>query len=270
MVDHPKFKELIDYLSNLGSAVIAYSGGTDSTLLIAAAKIALNDKFVAITIDTPYIARWEIEEAVEICEKLEVKHKIIKAEIINAIKTNPLDRCYLCKSYLFTELIEEAKKLGIPYVIDGTNLDDKGDYRPGRKALKELEIKSPLLETGIGKELIREFSRKLGLPTWDKPAYACLLTRIPYNVNITYSELRRIEKSENYLMDQGFRAVRVRSHGKIARIEVPEEKIRDLLEKNRKKDISNALKSFGFQFVTIDMDGYRMGSFLPDNTKTNN
>jgi uncharacterized protein len=270
MIDHPKFKELIDYLANLGSAVIAYSGGTDSTLLIAAAKIALNDNFIAFTIDTPYIARWEIEEAVEICKKLGVKHKVIKEEMIDAIKTNPLDRCYLCKNHLFSGLLNEAKKLGIQYVIDGTNLDDKGDYRPGRKALKELKIKSPLLETGIGKKLIREFSRKLNLPTWNKPAYACLLTRIPYNENITYSELRRIEKSEKFLMDQGFRAVRVRSHGRIARIEIPKEKIQSFLEKNRDKAISNALKSFGFQFVTIDMDGYRMGSFLPDDTKSNN
>ena len=184
--------------------------------------------------------------------------------MIDEIKNNPMNRCYLCKTHLFTGLLEEAKKLGIPYVIDGTNLDDKGDYRPGRQALKELEIKSPLLETGIGKKLIREFSKQLGLPTWDKPAYACLLTRIPYDTNISFSEIKRIELSENFLMEQGFRAVRVRSHSMIARIEVPQNKIPELLQKNKDKKISDAIRGFGFQFVTIDMDGYRMGSFLPD------
>lgn len=269
MIDHPKFKELIQYLSRLGSAVIAYSGGTDSTLLIAAAKMALNDNFVAFTIDTPYIARWEIDEAIEICKDLKIRHKVIQSEMIDEIKNNPLNRCYLCKTHLFTGLLEEARKLGIPYVIDGTNLDDKGDYRPGRQALKELEIKSPLLETGIGKELIREFSKQLGLPTWDKPAYACLLTRIPYDTNINFSEIKRIELSENFLMEQGFRAVRVRSHNLIARIEIPKDKIPELLQKNKDKKISDAIRGFGFQFVTIDMDGYRMGSFLTDKDHVN-
>ena len=262
MIEHPKFKKLVKYLEALDSAIIAYSGGTDSTFLLAAAQIALKEKFLAITIDTPYIARWEIEEAVEICETLGVKHRIIQSEIINSIKNNPKDRCYLCKKHLFTGLLEEARKENIQYVLDGTNLDDIGDYRPGRRALKELEIKSPLLETGIGKSLIREFSRQLNLKTWDKPAYACLLTRIPYDTQIEDDELQRIEQSEAFLMDKGFRAVRVRSHGNIARIEIPKEQLSDLLRLNESNEISDMLKKFGYQFVSIDMDGYRMGSYL--------
>lgn len=262
MIEHPKFKELVNYLKNLDSAIIAYSGGTDSTFLLAAAQIALKEKFLAITIDTPYIARWEIEEAVEICETLGVKHRIIQSEIINSIKNNPKDRCYLCKKHLFTGLLEEARKENIQYVLDGTNLDDIGDYRPGRRALKELEIKSPLLETGIGKSLIREFSRQLNLKTWDKPAYACLLTRIPYDTQIKDDELQRIEQSETFLMKKGFRAVRVRSHGDIARIEIPKDQLPELLRLNETNEISDKLKKLGYQFVSIDMDGYRMGSYL--------
>ncbi|MDX2442534.1 MAG: ATP-dependent sacrificial sulfur transferase LarE [Bacteroidales bacterium] len=262
MIDHPKFIELVEYLEKLDSAVIAYSGGTDSTFLLAVAQISLKEKFLAITIDTPYIARWEIKEAIEICEDLGVRHKVIQSEIINSIKNNPKDRCYLCKKHLFTGLLEEARKENIKYVLDGTNLDDMGDYRPGRRALKELEIKSPLLETGIGKDLIRKFSKELNLKTWDKPAYACLLTRIPYDVEIKNEELERIELSEAYLMSRGFRAVRVRSHGGIARIEIPKEQLPELLLLNNTNVISNKLKSFGYQFVSIDMEGYRMGSYL--------
>ena len=264
MIEHNKFKELVKYLENLGSGVIAYSGGTDSTFLLAVAQIALKENFLAFTIDTPYIARWEIKEAIEICEKLGVRHKIIRSEMISSIKNNPKDRCYLCKKHLFTGLLEEAKKEGIKYVLDGTNLDDMGDYGPGRRALKELEIKSPLLETGIGKQLIRKFSRQLNLNTWDKPAYACLLTRIPYDVEIKDEELERIERSEEFLMKNGFRAVRVRSHGNIARIEIPKENLPELLKKNQSNEISDKLKSFGYQFVSVDMEGYRMGSYLVD------
>lgn len=262
MIDHPKFLELVEYLKKLDSAVIAYSGGTDSTFLLAVAQIALKEKFLAITIDTPYIARWEIKEAIEICDDLGVRHNVIRSEIINSIKNNPKDRCYLCKKHLFTGLLEEATKENIKYVLDGTNLDDMGDYRPGRRALKELKIKSPLLETGIGKDLIRKFSKELNLNTWNKPAYACLLTRIPYDVEIKNEELERIELSEAYLMSRGFRAVRVRSHGEIARIEIPKKQLPQLLLLNNSSEISNKLKSFGYQFVSIDMEGYRMGSYL--------
>ena len=259
-IDHPKFRDLITYLEGLGSVALAYSGGTDSTFLMAAGKIALGDNILAFTIDTPYIARWEIEEASDICKQLGVKHKILNSEIISSIENNPENRCYLCKQHLFSSLLKEASSLGFPYVMDGTNLDDTGDHRPGMRALKELKIKSPLLETGIGKEMIRKFSKELGLPTWDKPAYACLLTRLPFDTKITKTELRKIEESETYLMKRGFRAIRVRSHGKLARIEVPNDRIQELLEPCLASDISRELKKIGYQHVTIDMDGYKMGS----------
>ena len=259
-IDHPKFKELIAYLKELGSVALAYSGGTDSTFLMAAGKIVLGDNLLAYTIDTPYIARWEIEEASEICKQLGVKHEIINSEIISSIQNNPEDRCYLCKQHLFSSLLKKAADLGFPYVMDGTNLDDKGDHRPGMRALKELKIKSPLLETGIGKKLIRKFSKELGLPTWDKPAYACLLTRIPFETKITITELQKIEKAETYLMKMGFRAIRVRSHDKLARIEVPIDRIQELIQPGLASEISQELKRIGYQYVTIDMDGYKMGS----------
>ena len=259
-IDHPKFKKLIAYLKELGSVALAYSGGTDSTFLMAAAKIALGDNLLAFTIDTPYIARWEIEEASEICQQLGVKHKIINSEIISSIQNNPENRCYLCKQHLFSSLLKEASDLGFPFVIDGTNLDDKGDYRPGMRALKELKIKSPLLETGIGKELIRKFSKELGLPTWDKPAYACLLTRLPFDTKITKAELQKIEKAETYLMKLGFRAIRVRSHDNLARIEVPVNRIQELIEPGIASEVSRELKKIGYQYIAIDMDGYKMGN----------
>lgn len=259
-IDHPKFKELITYLERLGSMALAYSGGTDSTFLMAAGKIALGDHLLAFTIDTPYIARWEIEEASEICKQLGVKHKILNSEIISSIENNPENRCYLCKQHLFSSLLKEASALGFSSVVDGTNLDDKGDHRPGMRALKELKIKSPLLETGIGKELIRKFSKELGLPTWNKPAYACLLTRIPFDTKITKTELQKIESAETYLMKIGFRAIRVRSHEKLARIEVPMDRIQELIEPGIASEISRELKKIGYQYVTIDMDGYKMGS----------
>jgi len=259
-INHPKFIELINYLEGLGSAALAYSGGTDSTFLMAAAKLAMGDKLLAFTIDTPYIARWEIEEASEICQHIGVKHEIINSEIISSIKNNPENRCYLCKQHLFSSLLKKASDLGFPYVMDGTNLDDKGDNRPGMKALKELQIRSPLLETGIGKEMIREFSKELGLPTWDKPAYACLLTRLPFDTKITQAELQKIERSETCLMKEGFKAIRVRSHGELARIEVPRDRIQELLEPGLASKISQELKKIGYQYVTIDLDGYKMGS----------
>jgi len=259
-INHQKFEELITYLEGLGSAALAYSGGTDSTFLMAAGKIAFGDKLLAFTIDTPYIARWEIVEASEICKQLGVKHKILNSEIISSIENNPENRCYLCKQHLFSSLSKEASKLGFSYVMDGTNLDDKGDHRPGMRALKELEIKSPLLETGIGKELIRKFSKELGLPTWDKPAYACLLTRLPFDTKITKTELQKIEKAETYLMKMGFRAIRVRSHNKLARIEVPVNRIQELIKPGLASEISRELKSIGYQYVTIDIAGYEMGS----------
>lgn len=261
MINDKKYESLISYLKGLGSVVIAFSGGVDSTFLMQAAKEALEDKVLAVTIASPYIPAWEIKEAKELVKELNVKHEIVEVPVIlDAIKNNPEDRCYLCKHFVFSKIKELQKEKGFSHVIDGTNLDDTKDYRPGMRALKELDIVSPLLENNIAKDDIRRFSKELGLVTWDKPAYACLLSRIPYNQEIKVEELDRIEKAEKYLMESGFRAVRVRSHGNLARIEVPENYIFKLFNKDLLRDVSRTLKNIGFRYVTIDTEGYRTGS----------
>lgn len=261
MIDNKKYEDLISYLKKLNKVVIAFSGGVDSTFLIKAAKEALGNNAIAITVVSPYIPKWEIEEAKLIAKSIGIRHEFLEIPIIiDEIKFNPLDRCYLCKKAIFSKIKELAQSYGCKYVIDGTNADDTKDYRPGLKALGELNIKSPLLEKEITKSEIREFSKELKLPTWDKPSYACLLSRIPYDEEIKIEDLERVEKSEKYLMDLGFRAIRVRCHGELARIEVPKDKISQIIENNLTERISESLKGFGFKYITLDIDGYRTGS----------
>jgi uncharacterized protein len=261
MLAHPKYKKLIAFLKDLGSVAVAFSGGVDSTFLLAASKEALQDRVLAMTVRAPYIAGWEIDEAVDLCKELGIRHTIIEAAIPEDIKDNPPDRCYLCKKKIFTTLINTAGSNGIPHVLDGTNSDDPSDHRPGLKALEELGVISPLLKTGITKGEVRDFSRQLGLPTWDKPAYACLLTRLPHGVEVKQEELARIERAEKVLMDMGFRAVRVRSHGKLARIETDRRFIVEMVSVDKANEIAAAFRKIGFEFITIDLEGYRTGSF---------
>lgn len=261
MIENIKYKSLINYLKELGSVVVAFSGGVDSTFVSKAAKEALGDKALALTVVAPYIPKWEIEEAKIAAKEIGIRHELLNVPvIIDEIKFNPSDRCYLCKTAVFTKIKERAAKEGFKYVIDGTNADDTKDYRPGLRALKELHIKSPLLENGIVKAEVRAFSKELGLKTWDKPSYACLLSRIPYDEEIKTEELDRIEKAEKYLIDLGFRAVRVRSHKDLARIEVPKEHIVKLFNDNLFGTVAKQLKEFGFKYVTLDLEGYRTGS----------
>lgn len=261
MLNHDKYKKLIAHLKKLESVVIAFSGGVDSTFLIKAAQEALGDKALALTVVSPYIPKWEIEEAKELIKELGIRHEFLEVPVIlDEIKYNPEERCYLCKTFIFSKIKEVALHKGYKYVLDGTNADDTKDYRPGLRALRELEIQSPLLENDITKDEIRLFSKELGLHTWDKPAYACLLSRIPYGEEIKTEELDRIEKAEKYLMDLGFRAVRVRSHKDLARIEVAKQHMEKILETTLLDTISKQLKAYGFKYVTLDMEGYRMGS----------
>lgn len=255
-----KYMSLVRYLKGLEKVLVAFSGGVDSTFLLKAAKDAIGENALAVTFNSPYIPSWEIEEAKEFTKDLAVKHLIINMPIINEIKDNPENRCYLCKKAVFRSAIDAAEKENIKYVLDGTNADDTRDYRPGMKALKELNIKSPLLELGFTKEDIRLISKELGLLTWDKPAYACLLSRIPYGEKIEIEKLKKIEKAEMYLMSLGFKAVRVRSHEDIARIEVPKNQRFKFLNEELLDDIVNNLKSYGFKYVTLDLEGYRTGS----------
>lgn len=261
MIQNEKYTNLIAYLKKLDKVVLAFSGGVDSTFLLKAAKEALGNNMKAVTILSPYIPKWEVEEAKTLVKALKVKHEMIEVPIIDAIKDNPEDRCYLCKKAIFSMIQDLAKKEGYHYVIDGTNFDDIGDYRPGLKALGELEVKSPLLECQLTKNDIRELSKELGLNTWDKPPYACLLTRIPYGNELKVEDFEKIEEAEKYMMNIGFRAVRVRCHGNLARIEVNKEDRVKLFDETMLDNIASKLKEIGFKYITMDLEGYRIGSF---------
>ena len=261
MDQNSKYTSLQRELKKMGSLVVAFSGGVDSTFLLAAAREALGDGVKAVTVSTPYVAGWEEKEAVQIARDLKVPHQVIRHPVFEEIRENPPQRCYLCKKHIFTSIFEEAEKQGFRYVADGTNVDDYKDIRPGIRALRELGVKSPLADCGINKQDIREFSRQMGLPTWDKPAYACLLSRLPFHTTIRQELLDRIEQAELLVRDAGFPAARVRTHQEIARIEVPPDQLESFLKKASEIHLAHQLKKLGYKYVTLDMEGYRMGSF---------
>ena len=252
---------MINYLKNLQNVVLAFSGGLDSTFLLKAAHEALGDNLKAVTIKTPYVPEWEIKEAKQFATNMGVTFEILDVPIINEIRNNPQNRCYLCKKAIFNQIKDIAQREGYLHVIDGTNLDDIGDYRPGLKALKELNIKSPLLDCKLNKSEIRTLSKELGLITWNKPSFACLLTRIPYGNKLKEEDFVKIEKAEKYMMQNGLKALRVRCHTDLARIEVDKEYKSKLFDEELLEEISNKFKEFGFKYVTLDLEGYRMGSF---------
>lgn len=248
-------------LSQKNNLAVAFSGGTDSTFLLKIAHRVLKDNVRAFTISSMYIAQREINDARKFTDRHHIAHEIIELPIIDTIKYNPSDRCYFCKTSIFTKLLNEAEKAGIEFVADGTNIDDLEFYRPGLKALNELGILSPLKEHGFTKNDIREASKSLDLSTWNKPAYACLLTRLPYGTIISQEKLRRVEASEDYLISLGFEGARVRSHGNLARIEVLPRHMARIMDFKLLKKITRKLKEIGYQFVALDTEGYKSGSF---------
>ena len=243
-------------------AAIAFSGGVDSTFLLACAQAALGDRAIAYTVVSDFFPKWEQRDAKEMAARIGARHEVIHLDVLHVpeIAQNGPKRCYHCKKHLFSAILERARAQGITTLCDGSNEDDKGDYRPGMQGAEELGTRSPLLELGLGKAEIRAASARLQLPTAAKPAYACLATRIPTGERVTKEKLERIDDAEAYLHAQGFQAVRVRCHDAIARIEVASEELARFCREADFAAISQALKALGFAFVTLDLSGYRTGS----------
>jgi len=252
---------LRDSLASLDSVIVAYSGGVDSAYLAYIASRTLGDRAVAVTADSPSYPEHHRQLAIRIARDFGLRHEIIQTSELDRpeYRANPANRCYYCKHELYTHLARIAE-LRHAIVVDGNNADDRGDYRPGRQAAREFGVRSPLDDADLTKDEIRELSRRAGLPTWDEPASACLSSRIPYHAEVTDEKLRTIERAEEALRALGFRVFRVRHHDDLARIEIARDEMARALEPETAAAIVRALKAAGYKYVSLDLQGYRMGS----------
>ena len=265
-----KLDKLQRFLKELNSVAVAFSGGVDSTFLMEVAHRALGEQAIAITaVSALYPAR-ETSEARDFAAAKGIRHIEYEVDELatEGFAKNPENRCYLCKKNLFSNFMKMIAEQGIPYLIEGSNVDDEGDYRPGMQAIREFGVISPLREAGFTKAEIRHLSREMDLPTWEKPSFACLASRFPYGETITREKLNAIDTAEQMLLDLGFKQVRVRHHGNLARIEVNSEEMEKLLSPDLREEIYTKIKQAGFTYITLDLRGYRTGSMNETIKKT--
>ncbi len=261
-----KYQKLQDYLKGLGSVAVAFSSGVDSTFLLQTAADVLGERVIAVTASSCSFPKRELEEAKQFCKEKGIRQIIVESEEldIDGFRRNPKNRCYLCKRELFEKIRDIARENHLAAVVEGSNVDDDGDYRPGLIAVKELDIKSPLRYAGFSKQEIRELSRQLGLSTWNKQSFACLASRFAYGETISEEKLDMVDKAEQLLLDMGFRQIRVRIHGQdkdyIARIELLPEEFERMMRPDNRERIYDSFQDLGFAYVTLDLKGYRAGS----------
>jgi len=258
-----KTKTLKEIFQSMEKVVVAFSGGVDSTLLLKVAYDSLgDDNVIAVTALSPLYPERELVGVKKLVRTLGARHRLIQSNELEipGFSKNPPNRCYYCKKKLFGELLDLAKEESIPFVVEGSTLDDDKDHRPGRMAVHELGIRSPLREAGFTKAEVRELSNSLGLPTWDKPSFACLASRFPYGKEITDEGLKMVDAAEDYLFGLGFKQVRVRHYGDLARIEILQEEMGRLMNGSLREDVVNRLKRIGYHYVTLDLQGFRSGS----------
>ena len=257
-----KLNSLKENIASLGSLAVGFSGGVDSSFLLAVAHEVLGDKALAVTEADSSMPKRELEATKKFCGEREIRQIVCRFDPLSEeeYRHNGPDRCYFCKRGIFRDVKRIAEENGIEYVAEGSNMDDLKDYRPGLRAIDELGVLSPLRDAGLYKSEIRELSKEMGLPTWSKPAYACLASRFVYGEEITEEKLKMLDKAEQFLIEHGFSEERVRIHGNIARIEVPPYDIERLAASGMREAVYEEFKRIGFLFVTIDMKGYRRGS----------